>query len=193
MNEIKLQGIKGIIRKLSFLITGINPEAILMVGDHYNHPLCPGLQPGPPSQNPWGLGQRYWSVSVVTWPPKPGVSEVGDSGPSSLMICNTQAQASWLNPLLHEYWLPLVQVLAWCCTNVDLTSVRSGGIVSISHKKLPITKQNLKITIKIVVKSPRDQRVKADCCTRASVCTDMPSPGARENPVIMWPVHLMPL
>ena len=52
-------------------ITGTNPEAILMVGDHYDHPLCPGLQPGPPSQTPGGLGQRYWSVSVVTWPPKP--------------------------------------------------------------------------------------------------------------------------
>ena len=39
-------------------ITGINPEAILMVGDHYGHLLCPGLQPGPPSQTPGGLGQR---------------------------------------------------------------------------------------------------------------------------------------
>ena len=58
-------------------ITGINPEAILMVGDHYDHPLCPGLQPGPPSQTPGGLGQRYWSGSVITWPPKPGVSEAG--------------------------------------------------------------------------------------------------------------------
>ena len=62
---------------LHVLITGINPKAILMVGDHCDHPLCPGLQPGPPSQTPGGLGQRYWSVSVVTWPPKPGVSEVG--------------------------------------------------------------------------------------------------------------------
>ena len=42
-----------------FYITGINPDAILMVGDHYGHPLCPGLQPGPPSQTPGGLGQRY--------------------------------------------------------------------------------------------------------------------------------------
>ena len=49
-------------------ITGINPEAVLMVGDHHGHPLCPGLQPGLPSQTPGGLGQRYWSVSVVTWP-----------------------------------------------------------------------------------------------------------------------------
>ena len=39
-------------------ITGINPEAILMMGDHYGHLLCPGLQPGPPSQTPGGLGQR---------------------------------------------------------------------------------------------------------------------------------------
>ena len=39
-------------------ITGINPEAILIVGDHYGHLLCPSLQPGPPSQTPGGLGQR---------------------------------------------------------------------------------------------------------------------------------------
>ena len=29
---------------------------------------------------PRGLGQRYWSVSEVTWPPKSGVSEVGVFG-----------------------------------------------------------------------------------------------------------------
>ena len=46
-------------------------------GVHYDHPLYPGLQPCPPSQTPGGLGQRYWSVSEVTWPPKSGVSEVG--------------------------------------------------------------------------------------------------------------------
>ena len=45
--------------KIMFNITGINPEAILMVGDHYDHPLCPGFQPGPPSQTPGGLGQKY--------------------------------------------------------------------------------------------------------------------------------------
>ena len=39
-------------------ITGINPEAILIMGDHYGLLLCPGLQPGPPSQTPGGLGQR---------------------------------------------------------------------------------------------------------------------------------------
>ena len=39
-------------------ITGINPEAILIMGDPYGHLLCPGLQPGPPSQTPGGLGQR---------------------------------------------------------------------------------------------------------------------------------------
>ena len=27
-----------------------------MVGDHYGHLLCPGLQPGPPSQTPGGSG-----------------------------------------------------------------------------------------------------------------------------------------
>ena len=45
-------------KKTQFFITGINPEAILIVGDHYGHLLCPGLQPGPPSQTPGGLGQR---------------------------------------------------------------------------------------------------------------------------------------
>ena len=39
-------------------ITGINPEAILIMGDHYGLLLCPGLQSGPPSQTPGGLGQR---------------------------------------------------------------------------------------------------------------------------------------
>ena len=54
-----------------YVITGINPEAILMVGDHSDHPLCPGLKPGPPSQTPGGLGQRYWSVSFA-----PGANEL---------------------------------------------------------------------------------------------------------------------
>ena len=43
---------------MHLVITGIIPEAILIVGDHYGHLLCPGLQPGPPSQTPGGLGQR---------------------------------------------------------------------------------------------------------------------------------------
>ena len=37
-------------------ITGINPEAVLWWEDHYEHPLCPGLKPGPPSQTPGGSG-----------------------------------------------------------------------------------------------------------------------------------------
>ena len=68
-------------------ITGINPEAILLRVDRYDCPLCPGLQPGPPSQTPGGLGQRYWSVSAVTWPPKLELRRSGSSGPSSLMHC----------------------------------------------------------------------------------------------------------
>ena len=47
-----------IMRYLPDAITGINPEAILIMGDPYGHLLCPGLQPGPPSQTPGGLGQR---------------------------------------------------------------------------------------------------------------------------------------
>ena len=59
-------------------ITEINPEAVWWGEDHYDHPLCPGLQPGPPSQTPGGLDQRCWSVSErghVT--SESGVSEVG--------------------------------------------------------------------------------------------------------------------
>ena len=37
-------------------------------------PACSQALPVKPQG---GLGQRYWSVSVVTWPPKPGVSEAG--------------------------------------------------------------------------------------------------------------------
>ena len=40
-------------------------------------PAVPRLAARPSQSNPRGLGQRYWSVSVVTWPPKPGVSAVG--------------------------------------------------------------------------------------------------------------------
>ena len=36
-------------------------------GDNCDHPLCPFLQPGPPSQTLGGLGQRYWSVTFETW------------------------------------------------------------------------------------------------------------------------------
>ena len=53
-------------------ITGINPEAILMVGDYYDHPLCPGLQPGPPSQTPGGSGPEVLKrerghMTAETW------------------------------------------------------------------------------------------------------------------------------
>ena len=59
---------------------------ILHYGNHrYDRPLCPGLQPGPPSQTPGGLGQRYWSVSEVTWPPKLELRRWRSSGPSSVM------------------------------------------------------------------------------------------------------------
>ena len=66
---------------------GNQSRGFLMGGDHYDHPLCPGLQPRPPSQTPWGLGQRYWSVSEVTWPPNLEFRRWGSSGLSSLMYC----------------------------------------------------------------------------------------------------------
>ena len=76
-HEILKNSFKNMNKKVTFLeilphlpITGINPEAVWWRDDHYDHPLCPGLQPGPPSQTPGGLGQRYWSVSEVMWPPK---------------------------------------------------------------------------------------------------------------------------
>ena len=65
--------------------TKINPEAVKWGDDHYDCTLCPGLQPGPPSQTPGGLGQRYWSMSEVTWPPKLELRRWRSSGPSSLM------------------------------------------------------------------------------------------------------------
>ena len=68
------------------LITGIAPEAVKWGVDRYDRPLCPGLQPGPPSQTPGGLGQRYWSVSEVTWPPQLELRRWRSSGPSSVML-----------------------------------------------------------------------------------------------------------
>ena len=67
-------------------ITVINPEAVKWGDDHYDRLLCPGLQPGPPSQTLGGLGQRYWSVSEVTWPPKLELLRWRSSGPSSLIM-----------------------------------------------------------------------------------------------------------
>ena len=66
-------------------ITGINPEAVKWGVDRYDRLLCPGLQPGSPSQTPGGLGQRYWSVSEVTWPPQLELRRWRSSGPSSVM------------------------------------------------------------------------------------------------------------
>ena len=99
-------------------ITGINPEAIYLGDDHYDHSLCPGSQPGPPSQTPGGLGQRYWSVSVVTWPPKLELRRWGSSGPSSLMkfwISNFQANIinGWLSYLLRNCSHVIVTGLCW--------------------------------------------------------------------------------
>ena len=49
-------------------------------------PAVPRLVACPPSQTPGGLGQRYWSVSAVTWPTKLELRRWGSSGPSSQMI-----------------------------------------------------------------------------------------------------------
>ena len=73
-------------RSIPICITGINLEAVKWGDNHYDHPLCPGLQPGPPSQTPGGLGQSYWSVSEVTWPPELELRRWRSSGPSSLMM-----------------------------------------------------------------------------------------------------------
>ena len=72
-------------------ITGINPEAFRWGVDRYDRLLCPGLQPGPPSQTPGGLGQRYWCVSEVTWPPQMELRRWRSSGPSSVMNFNVFA------------------------------------------------------------------------------------------------------
>ena len=65
-------------------------------------PAVPGLQPGPPSQTPGGLGQRYWSVSAVTWPPKLELRRWGSSGPSSLMKMLTMV--SDIDPQDRDAW-----------------------------------------------------------------------------------------
>ena len=48
-------------------------------------PAVPRLAARPSQSNPGGLGQRYWSVSEVTWPPKLDFWRWGSSGPSSLI------------------------------------------------------------------------------------------------------------
>ena len=68
------------------VITGINLEAVKWGVDCYDRLLCPGLQPGPPSQTPGGLGQRYWSVSEVMWPTQLELRRWRSSGPSSVMV-----------------------------------------------------------------------------------------------------------
>ena len=88
-------------------ITRINPEAFKWGVDRYDRLLCPGLQPGPPSQTPGGLGQRYWCVSEVTWPPQMELRRWRSSGPSSVMqrelrtprVSATQQQQQPTSPL----------------------------------------------------------------------------------------------
>ena len=56
---------------------------------------CARLAARPPSQTPGGLGQRYWSVSEVTWPPKLELRRWRSSGPSILMWTSTDVRA-WM-------------------------------------------------------------------------------------------------
>ena len=91
--------------------------------DHYDHPLCPGFQPGPLSQTPGGLGQRYWSVSEVTWPPKSGVSEVG-------VFRALQPNDVCFHPGIVQYHTS---------ATVSSTKSPSSGIFKINNKKKFIT------------------------------------------------------
>ena len=93
-------------------ITGIIPEAFWWGDDRYDRLLCPGLQPGPPSQTPGGLGQGYWSVSAVTWLPKLELRRWRSSGPSSLMN-------------LH-FWIEIMIIKLWCRWNLWVSSLQSG-------------------------------------------------------------------
>ena len=108
-----------------YVITGINPENVYWGEDHYYHPLCPGLQPGPPSQTPGGLGQRCWSVSEVTWPPNLEFRRWGSLWPSiqpndqhvtwsqlvfffivsGAEICAYKINWMWSEVGVHIYWL----------------------------------------------------------------------------------------
>ena len=115
-------------QKFTF-ITGINPEAIWLGVDRYDRPLWPGLLPGPPSQTPGGLGQRYWSVSAVTWPPKLELRRCGSSGPSSLMNF-----VMGQNRLLKTHCIP-----GWVDLFCQLTRCQDGDMQPCKHKKLYIS------------------------------------------------------
>ena len=97
------------------VITGINPEAVKWGVDRYDRLLCPGLQPGPPSQTPGGLGQRYWSVREVTWPPQLELRRWRSSEPSSVM------NVSWFleSPANQRPWYWLLSI------NGSLSSIKS--------------------------------------------------------------------
>ena len=117
-------------------ITGINPEAVKWGVDRYDRLLCPGLQPGPPSQTPGGVGQRYWSVIEVTWPPKLELRRWESSGPSSVMSCtqplrdDVRGLTHWalgdLNEVLEsnfqddlrDWWL---RYRLWNCSQMNIT------------------------------------------------------------------------
>ena len=96
-----------------------NPLRESRGGGPYDHPLCPGLQPGPPSQTPGGLGQ---SMSEVTWPPNLEFRRWGSSGPSSLMpdepvLVEILSGAQVLKKLTATCDCILVQVLIHLCVN----------------------------------------------------------------------------
>ena len=67
------------------------------------------LQSGPPSQTPGGLGQRYWSVSEVTWPPQLELRRWRSSGPSSVMFSLSPLYRFYIRVILMQQ-----KVAIWC-------------------------------------------------------------------------------
>ena len=72
----------------------LNEGTVKWGDDSYDRLLCPGLQPGPPSQTPGGLGQRYWSWAGSHDRGNWSFGGDGLRGPSSLMMmrCVTKLQ-----------------------------------------------------------------------------------------------------
>ena len=95
---------------------------------------------------PEGLGQRYWSVSEVTWPLKLEFRRWGSSGPSSLMIINAQLMV--VGPETKKSnmttWRPF-----WKCHHNQL---------------LPIATKNMHIKFKIEILKQTWVTLRKPCC-----------------------------
>ena len=63
-----------------YLIAGINPEAVKWGDDRYDRLLCPGLQPGPPSQTLRGSGPGVLKRERGHVTAETGVAEVAVFG-----------------------------------------------------------------------------------------------------------------